>query len=401
MDMQMINNKKYKKNTITIFDLYMKLIFIMPVIALAQNKIDFINRLFFAVIFIFEIVILAKTKIENKTVILLAIAIVEYIISLIVTNNLTFNNEIIYYINFILYANIIILRKDNIKRWICNSRGYMHLMALIWTVLVFISIFMSSSYYIKEGGEKYFGSFMGSIFRLGPTALFISTIALILITVYKEKKAILYMLLPIYSVFMGSSRTYFACVIFVFIIGLYFICKNKKMFIFCMAVCLCFGIFVFGDSAMGEKVAYTLDDENYGDFWFRVTSGRSEIWHNIISSFRKEPKWEILVGAGYGFSGNVANHIAHNDFIEIFVTYGVVGIGVYLITIFSLFKNFINKKTPLIITLCCFLTWFINAMFNMFYPYICAALAFPLMMVAVEYISENMKLGKKHIKIKL
>ena len=135
---------------------------------------------------------------------------------------------------------------------------------------------------------------------------------------------------------------------------------------------------------MSEKIAYTLDESNYGDFWFRITSSRSVIWSKIINGFNELNIFEKIFGAGFGFSNSVAMHYSHNDFIEIIVTHGYIGIILYMISIILLIKIlFKNKKIPFIILFLCIFIWFFNAFFNMFYSYICVSLSYPFLLIAV------------------
>lgn len=174
-----------------------------------------------------QILVLFKYKITKNKLVLLFLSLNIYIIGIFNTQNLSFDNKIVYYINWIIYSNIIILNKERFKSWILDSKRIIYLVVWIWTIIVFCSIFLPSSYYIKEGGERYFGSFAGSIFRLGPTALFIADLSLVMIVVYKDRKSIAFNIVPLYCGFMGSSRTYFVVIV---LIGIYLV-KTESSFV--------------------------------------------------------------------------------------------------------------------------------------------------------------------------
>ena len=89
----------YRGNNITIFDLYMRLILIMPITTLFQNQIDAINKIVFVAIFLLQIYLLVKTKMTPNYGLLTLIALVVYVTGLINTTNLKFDNTIVYYIN--------------------------------------------------------------------------------------------------------------------------------------------------------------------------------------------------------------------------------------------------------------------------------------------------------------
>ena len=74
---------------------------------------------------------------------------------------------------------------------------------------------------------------------------------------------------------------------------------------------------------------------------------------------------------GYGFDGTLNNmsngHYAHNDWLEILVDYGLIGILSYLLIFFSIIKNIIRtKETDIkLILLACFSIWFLKTLFSM------------------------------------
>lgn len=385
-----MGTKTYKYR-MTVFDLYMNLILIMPITTLIQNKIDFINRILFIGIFAMQMLVLFKYKLTKNRVLLLFAALSVYIIGIFNTENLSFDNKIVYYINWIIYSNIIILNKERFKNWILKSKALIYAVVWLWTITVFCSIFLPSSYYIKEGGGRYFGSFAGSIFRLGPTALFIAILSLVIIVAYEDRKAITFNIIPLYCGFMGSSRTYFVIIALVALIGIYFFSKNRKQFCCLLILCSIIGIIAFGNSSMSQKILYTTDADQYGDFWFRITSSRSIIWTKILEQFKQLSIFKQIFGGGYGFSSRVAGHYAHNDFIEILATHGFTGLAIYFISIIGLLKCYLKKGKLRCVNMICIIIWAFNAMFNMFYYYTCAALSFPILLLVIELYIEKKK----------
>ena len=380
-----ISKSNELRNKLSLINIYMSLIMIMPISTLLQDKISAINRVIFFLIFCTQIVIICN-KITWKYLFIFQIALTSYIIVVMNTENFKIDNAVIYFINFILYSGVICINKKQIISWIEENSKYIRCVMIIWTIAVTISIFIPSCYYIKEGGGRYFGSYVGTIFRLGPTALFIEILALVSITFYKRNKDILFMIVPIYCGFMGSSRTYFVIIICVFCIALYIMSRNSWSFILKFGPLTIVGILLFSMSSMSEKVRHTLNPNDYGDFWFRITSSRSVIWEKIINGFNNLSFFKKIFGGGFGFSNSVANHYAHNDFIEILATHGYIGIILYTISIILLVKVLLkNKKIPIFIIYMCIFIWIFNAFFNMFYWYICAALSYPFLLLATSY----------------
>lgn len=96
------------------------------------------------------------------------------------------------------------------------------------------------------------------------------------------------------------------------------------------------------------------------------------------------------MGNGYNFIYDV-NEIAiddriwgHNDFINILLTYGYIGVYIYLYTFISMSKHILKKgKVSKIIIYGYYFIWLFNAMFNMVYTYICATFALPYIMYSL------------------
>lgn len=375
-----------------VYELFFYLVLLFPITTLIQGRIDFINRALFVVIFILQLTIIIS-KINYRSFIFLSVVLICFLFTLINTEVIAFSNSYVYYVNFFIYAMIFILDRNSFIRFIKSNINYIQMIVFLWTVIVIVSMPFETSYYIKEGGESYFGSFAGDIFRLGPSALFISILSALLI-VYDEKKYyIIFQLLPIYCGFSGSSRTYLVCILAVFFIALYSLFKRKKHFIIsCIPICIA-GFIVFLNSSMLTKFLYVFDESQYGDFWYRVTSSRSEIWANILVAYNNLDIFHKIFGGGFGFSNMVANGLyAHNDFIEILALHGIFGEVLYLAGVFLLFKTFCTRNiSKLLLVLMCFV-WFFNAFMNMFYTYTCAVLSLPFLLAVLDKRERIMRL---------
>lgn len=384
-----------QSKNISVFDLYMRLILVMPVTTLFQGQINSLNRIVFMVVFLLQIYLLIKSYMRRGYVRFLMVSFIVYIVGLIRTSNLVFDNSIIYYINWIIYVVVITTYKERFEGWITGKREYIYAIVKIWTVLVGVSIFIPSCYYIKEGGARYFGSYCQSIFRLGPTALFIATLAVIMIAAYNDRRAIGFTIIPLYCGLMGSSRTYLFVIGLTVLLALYLFSPSKKQFFtILIPVGVVTGV-IYGGSSIAQKVAYTRSDSHYGDFWFRITSSRNVIWISIIDAFNRLPVSGRLFGGGYNFSSDLIGHYAHNDFIEILATHGYVGLSLYLFSMFQMFKNYFSRRPAILLIALSVFVWLINAMFNMFYYYICAALSFPFLLFAVSFYTEKHELNQE------
>ena len=107
-----------------------------------------------------------------------------------------------------------------------------------------------------------------------------------------------------------------------------------------------------------------------------------------------------MFNINYAYFGNPL--WAHNDFIQIFSDYGMIGLIVYLGMFRILFKKtFKDIKISKLAMLMLVTIWVFNAFFNMFYTYFCATLSYPFycMIVKIDAIKEGVILCKYIIKI--
>ena len=375
-----------------------------PLSTLFQSYLDGINKILFGVLLILQITLTFK-HIRAKKIIIIIIMLVSFFGNIVSTHGMPYNsNEFFYYpfsVLFLLYM------AENLKTIEClfrNHKRFIVRILNIWTFLVGISIFLPSSYRSSWGGARYFSSFCGSIWRLAPTCIFIMSLALGAMIIYKNKKYILYALIPMYSLYMGGSRTYVLVGLALFMIFWYYFSPSKKIFYLslpCVAIVL---ISLIWQTSMADKLnAVSYSDDSYFDFWGTITSGRSIFWSADIQAFWESNIVKKIVGHGLNFIYEINDEAfgglvwAHNDFIQCLVSHGIIGLVLYLYSIKKLFHNIRNKATghkEFIPVIGCFFVWIINAMFNMFYTYFCSILAFPFLIYAVQQGEKNFSFQK-------
>ena len=380
-------------NKINIMDIYMYLLLIFPIMTIIQDH-GVINKAMFGLMLVIQLAFLLKYGVTKKELAILLILCCNYIYTLFNTsfpiNNI---NLLMYFPFFILYIQFYVKNKNKLLKWLIVNQRFIKLIIWIWTIIVGVSIFLPRSYSVKEGGQKFFGSFCGTIFRLGPSAVFIMGLSLLAMAVYNKKKYVLFMIIPLYCTFMGSSRTYLLIGACLFIIGWYWYCPSKKHFYWSILPIIVIAFMLIANSAIGDKIKYTLDDSNYGDFWFRITSSRSELWENDLKAMIGENFFNKLFGAGIEFTTKITGLWAHNDFIEVFCSFGLLGLMMYCLQIKYLIRNVLKKgvRIPRLIIILAIASWFINAMLNMFYVYFCALLSYPIILTAINYKYKNEK----------
>ena len=372
---------------IKIEDIFYKTILLFPIFTVLTDN-GIINKCLFAIVLLayFYQVLRSGLKRRTANTFLLVIAVMSW--SLLQTQFSYLNINLLFYFPFIiLYSFYVIDNKDFIVGWLVCHKSFVNFILFVWTLIVGVSIFIPSCYNVKEAGELYFGSFAGTIFRLGPAAFFIQALALVGMSIYGNKKYIFYMLVPMYCFLAGSSRTYFVIGTCMFVIAWYWFGVSKKVFYLTVIPMGLLSIYFLINSSLGAKILYTLDPNQYGDFWFRVTSSRSMFWAKDIQAWSSQSLINRLFGCGLDFTNRVSGLWAHNDFIEVLCSLGILGLIVYCGCIYKLINYCVPRGSgiPLTIRLMIVLAWLFNAFFNMHYTYFCCTLGYPFAVIAVSF----------------
>ena len=369
----------------------MRVICLFPIFTVLGND-GIANKLLFGALLALHIGLMFSCRFTRRSLFQILLLICLFAFTLTQTTFPVSNvNLLLYYPFCIIY---LLLWNDNTERfrnWFRNHEHFIRGIIIIWTIIVGISALLPSSYNVKEGGTSYFGSFCGSIFRLGPSCFFVQVLVLVLMSYFKRRKAIFFMILPMYSYLMGSSRTYLLIGTCLFLIAWYWFGVSRKVFIATIIPMAALGFYFLMQSAMMQKILYTLDGSRYGDFWFRLSSSRNVIWTDILEGYAARPVLGKLFGNGIDYSIKTAGLWAHNDFLEIVTSFGFLGMMQYIMTMARTIRKCepIRKSVPLMVKGLIITAWLFNAFFNMHYTYFCCALSFPFLVLAVRNYYTN------------
>lgn len=370
---------------LTLTDTYLYLICLFPLMTTLTGGGAW-NKGMFALLLVLHGVLFLSGPIRKRTLAMLILLVLNYGFMLSQTVfPLSNYNLLAYYPFFLMYTCFVCDNRQKLIRWFSLHGNFLFGVVILWCTAVGISFCLPGCYQVREGGKLYFGSFCKDIFRLGPSAVFIQILILIRMTLHGKKTAIVFMAVPMACYLMGSSRTYLVVGFFLLVTGWYLICSSKRIFwgtvlpLSAVLVCL---VLV---SALGNKIAYTLDEGQYGDFWFRITSSRSHLWAQYLQAWQKTPLLNKCFGNHLEFTLLAAQRWAHNDFLEILCSFGLFGLLQYGAAMLWLFRaGWSGSCVPWVIRLCSMMVWLFNAMFNMHYVYFCAMLGYPFLLLALR-----------------
>ena len=347
------------------------------------------------------IITLFQTGVKKSGFFVLVSVILLTLLNIVNTSEQIINpNEAIYFFYLCIFTVFLISNGPAIREYLVNDRQYILNICRIWCALVVVSMVFRSSY--VDGA---FVSFSTNTFRLSPSAIFIMALSSILISKKQLFRYFIYTVIPLLTILLGASRTYLLVGAIMLIINLSMLIKYKSVFWFSVIVLSILGVIIVLNSSMGDKFISATTENEYLDPLAVFTSGRSNFWKTDLIAFNKQPVFNKLFGCGFNFIritngailGTAETGIwAHNDFIQIVITFGFVGLALYLIIIRMLFKYLNKNKVPYTIGFLLLLSWFFNATFNMYYVYTCAMIALPLTILACDmYKDENKYWFKK------
>lgn len=323
-------------------------------------------------------------KINRKEIFIIAITVTLYVFAFLFTENKIDINIIFYFMLWVIYFLYIERNYETIINFAENKTKFIRNVLIFWNIVVGISMFFPSSY-----KNHLFSPFACGEHRFGSCCLMITVLNYILVIKTRKRSYFRYSIVPIIGIYMCGARTYLAVYIVLFMCLFYLNCKRKSTFYMMLIPVAVMLVLLIKISPVGNKMEETYTEGYYGVL-ATVTSGRSQFWTYDLKEFFELNIGKQFVGNGFDFVYNVNYKYikkkiwAHNDFINIIMNFGYIGLFVYNYVLFSYSKKIINKNNLKRIQRYSFyFIWFFNAFFNMVYTYTVATLAIPFIMYAI------------------
>lgn len=191
-----------------------------------------------------------------------------------------------------------------------------------------------------------------------------------------EKKFSFYLAILISTILVAFSVKRGAIICLLIIIVCFWYCVfykanpigGEKKFKQIISALLMLIILVFG-------LSYVITSNDYlllriEDMFEGNSSGRDEIAYTLLGSFQNSSIIEKLLGQGMSQTLAVAGLYAHNDWLELLIDQGIIGVLLYAIlfkNMVSIYLRYKNKSSPacnfLILSTVC--SWFARSVFSM------------------------------------
>lgn len=364
----------------------MYLISIFPITTIIQGIpiLGNINRVMMLALLMFMLISILKKKIKKDNIIIIFITFFLYIFAFINTNkNLNLNFNI--YVYFLFWVIFFIYIKDNyiyLTNFIKRKQLFFYRIINIWCIIVLISLGFKFSY----NQDGFFSPFGCGEHRFGSCCVMITAYIYTLIQLSDKKYLWFYFIIPILGIGMSGARTYL--VIYIILMFCIFYKKYNKKYIFYLSIipAVIIIFLLIKNSPVGYKFVNTYQN-GYNGLLATFTSGRSNFWKYDIDAFNQLSFIKKMMGNGFDFvyyinmkTINLAIW-AHNDFINILLNFGLIGLSIYLYVFLTFLKEFykyysVNK----IYRFSMIFIWLFNAIFNMVYTYVIATLSIPFIL---------------------
>lgn len=183
-------------------------------------------------------------------------------------------------------------------------------------------------------------------------------IALLLPFSFLQNKKIskyIYLIITLLLVMISFKRSALVFTSIIFIIAIYFDYKNNNKIRFINKVLISASILLIGYFSYKYIDEYTdgYITNRMGNMQEDQGSGRMDIYQTVWNKYIQQPGINQLIGIGFNnvrkqhwAVGSGFNHYfsSHNDFLEILVDFGIIGLIIYLIYIFRLIRNVFSIK---------------------------------------------------------
>ena len=406
--------KVIERQSITLNSVIFRFAITLSVLTLFQPYIGWINRVTMGLALVLLLLSFLNQSSSFPIVALVFGMSFSWVVAMLFTgSNVHSINDLFYFPFWVLFYCWVIKNRNTLVSDALQARSYINSILVIWTAIVFVSVFLPSSYDTRWGGHRYFASITGDPFRFIPTALLVISLAIFMALITHNRKYEIFFLMPLYGAFMSGARTYFGLIVLITLCYLYIRIGKLSRFIPIAIVLIIGGLAVFPYTGLAGKLdAVQYSNDSYYDFWGTFTSGRTVFWRHHIEGFQTLPIWQRFVGNGFNYVYDLSSQIlnksiwAHNDFINLILNFGFLGLFSYLATFWMLVKNVWSTpedgarlSIPLAVQALFLSAVFLNSMFNMSYTYLNAVVAYALILLATAefYRSSAATLGAKNL----
>lgn len=271
---------------------------------------------------------------------------------------------------FSIYGFILVLENPTIQFMSGNQTSNLYYLKDIWVSLLPIFVFY---YFFSKGLLNDLNSvFWSLVFVVLAIIVYLGRGQEQLMTMDMMENAtgannMAYMLLQLFPLIVFIRKNKIIQYALIAIIGFFVIMGFKRGAILIYALCLVYYILrAFRHSSFWSKaliiilsfvvlwlgygmIGYLLENSSFFQYrldqiTYRDSSGRDDIYSDVLDTYLNAPFVNVILGyGGYG-SIRMTGSLAHNDWLEILINQGLIGILIYLIYWITLFKTWFRGR---------------------------------------------------------
>ena len=260
--------------------------------------------------------------------------ITEYDIQLVNNRNYMFN---VYHSLLPVYAIYYYVRKDKL------------LMNDIFRIVIILLILNTISYWVNYRRQLLEALILGidrDEFTSNIGYLFLSVVPLLFLMNDRRNIQYAFLMYSLYYILISMKRGAiligFLSMIYFFIVRLKNSSKRERYIIISLTICIIVLGFYFAQSFYSSSDYFQMRLENSlsGN-----VSSRQEFYPKLIDYFIYNTTWiQFLLGSGADYTIRIIGNYAHNDWLEIAINNGLLGILVYLSLFVAMFRSYKSQK---------------------------------------------------------
>lgn len=324
------------------------------------------------------ILIVASKKIRKNTISILLGGILIVILGFVYTEDV--NRHITDAVYWIVTIIVFLMLGDfrDIRKLITELQSlnkWIKIIVCATNILIIISLLDSRCYSTSWGGSYFYGYAPAEHTLCSAVCLLFS----LTLHTFEGKKIKMWQLiwfLPGASAIMASGARTFMIPLVLFLILVYVIyIKNISLKIVLLPVGVVVAVYAFFSSGMYEKFLFVLGNQNISDNALsQVTSGRIEFWAIDLWKFASLNLMQKLIGGGFDlpYLTNARYYgmkiWSHNDIINLLLSTGILGTGIYIMAIFKVIKTLkkVLQRRIIVILLAAYLVFpmLLNGLFG-------------------------------------
>lgn len=348
------------------------ILIILVLLVIYYKNLSYKDILFLHVLFLFSILPVIKSTNMGNTV----EHVLDYFTSMLILWKATCSN----------------FRKRLLNE-IYVSKQLINLDIQISMIILVISFLLQSNYFTSNGEKVFYGFALSNHILCGTVIFYMALILVYLNDKKLNLKYLIYYGILVISILLAGARTYLGATV-VFLIALYSLkLRTYSLRHFIVPGGFLAIVYLFLNSSAYSRFIGTMSNQYISSNPIEaITSGRTIWWKIDIEQYMNFSLIERLFGAGHSIVYDINEKYyglriwAHNDFIQLLLATGIIGLAFYLVVFIKLFFS-IKKdnvvrliKFPILIVLGSFI---INAIFNGYYGNLRMVMATVLLTLAV------------------